>query len=128
MRAREFITEQKTTGLTVSSYSLPNTFVMSDLENQDFYEIYRFGLAIADVRGTSGDDGVQNKHRREFDAESEWGEKLVVTSFDPDVEDVIDKALVKVKKHGKKAFSGKSQELPHTGTKSPVKPFKGYKK
>lgn len=128
MRAREFITEQKTTGLTVSAYSLPNTYVINDLENQDFYEIYRFGLAIADVRGTSGDDGVLGKHRTDFEPESEWGEKLVVTSFDPGVEDVIDKALVKVNKHGKKAFSTKSKELPYTGTKSPVKPFKGYKK
>jgi len=62
MRAHEFITEQKLSdvhdGLDVVSRSLPYTYVIPELKNQDFYDLYRFGLAIADVRGTSGADNV----------------------------------------------------------------------
>lgn len=130
MRAYEFITEANNTyGLSMAGYSLPSTYVIPDLQNQDFYEIYRFGLAIADVRGTSKDDGVQNQHRRDFQAESDWGEHQVVTSFDPDIGNLIDKALKKVNKSGKKSVStGSSEEIPRTDKQSPLKPFKGYKK
>ena len=67
MRAYEFITESfdpndKDNGLQLAMRPLPYTYVIPELTNQDFYEIYRFGLAIADVRGQGGqDDGVQNK-------------------------------------------------------------------
>lgn len=129
MRAHEFITESVTDGLNVASYSLPNTYLIPDLKNNDFYELYRFGLAIADVRGTSGKDDVQNGFRHDFEAESEWGEHQIISSFDPNVGDVIDQALKKVNKKGKKLVSTSgSDELPNTGKSSPMKPFKGYKK
>ncbi len=131
MRAYEFITENKnnTYGLAMAGYTLPNTFIIPELKNQDFYELYRFGLAIADVRGTSIDDTVQNSHRRDFQAESDWGENQIVVSFDPNVGEVIDKALKKVNKGKKKSVSTPtSQEIPNTGKVSPVTPFKGYKK
>lgn len=132
MRAREFITEQKLSdahdGLEVAAKSLPNTFIIPELKNQDFYNLYRFGVAIADVRGTSGNDDV-NKFKPEFRAESSWGEQQLVSSFDPDVGQVIDKALAKVNKHGKKAVSSPgSEEVDDTMKQSPIKPFKGYKK
>lgn len=130
MRAHEFITESVTDGLHVAAYALPNTYVIPELKNNDFYELYRFGLAIADVRGTSGmDDGVQNGFKHDFQAESEWGENQVVTSFDPGIGNVIDQALKKVNKSGKKQVStATSDELPNTGRDSVLKPFKGYKK
>lgn len=130
MRAYEFITESITNGLNVAAYALPDTYVLPELQNQDFYEIYRFGLAIADVRGEGDDDGVQNGYRHKFEAESTWGEHQVVTSYDPNIGKVIDKALKKVNKKGKKlvSTSGGSEELPKTGTQSTLKPFKGYKK
>lgn len=130
MRAREFITESVTDGLHVASYALPYAYVIPELKNNDFYELYRFGLAIADVRGTSGtEDGVQNGFKHNFEAESEWGEKQVVVSFDPNIGQVIDKALKKVHKRGKKLVSTPgSDELPNTGIHSTLKPFKGYKK
>lgn len=130
MRAYEFITESVTDGLHVAGYALPNTYIIPELKNNDFYELYRFGLAIADVRGTSGtEDGVQNGFKHEFEAESEWGEHQVVTSFDPNIGKVIDQALKKVHKSGKKLVSTpSSDELPNTGTQSTLKPFKGYKK
>ena len=129
MRAHEFITESVTDGLHVASYSLPNTYIIPELKNQDFYELYRFGLAIADVRGEGNEDGVQNEFRHKFEAESDWGEHQVVSSFDPNVGNVIDQALKKVNKKGKKLVStADSDEIPNTETQSTLKPFKGYKK
>lgn len=134
MRAREFIFEQRLEqvhdGLEVASKALPNTFVIPELKNNDFYDLYRFGVAIAAVRGEQGHaDGVMDGNEPEFRAESAWGEQQVVSSFDPNVGEVIDKALAKVGKHGKKAVSTPgSDEMDDTDTLSPMKPFKGYKK
>lgn len=131
MRAKEFISEQKTNGLTMASYSLPDTYIMPELKNSDFYELYRFGLAIAAVRGEGGeDDGVQNEFKNKFDAETTWGEHQVVSSeFDRDLGSTIDKALKKVGKSGKVlASTPGSNELPNTNFQSTLKPFKGYKK
>lgn len=132
MRAREFISEQSLSGihdgLAIASKALPNTFVIPELKNQDFYDLYRFGVAIADVRGNQGTDDV-NKYKPEFEAESAWGENQIVSSFDPNVGQVIDKALAKVNKHGKKAVSTPhSDEMDDTEYTSPIKPFKGYKR
>lgn len=132
MRAREFITEMKLDqahdGLDTVARSLPNAFVIPELKNQDFYDLYRFGVAIADVRGTSGqDDGVQNKFKPEFRPESSWGEHQIVVSFDPNVGKVIDKALAKVNKRGKqRVATATSDEMPDTAKQSVLKPFKGY--
>lgn len=131
MRAKEFITEQRTDGLTVASYSLPNTYIMPELKNSDFYELYRFGLAIAAVRGEGGqDDGVYNGFKNKFNAETSWGEHQVVSSeFDEELGSTIDKALKKVGKSGKiLASTPGSDEIPNTNFQSTLKPFKGYKK
>ena len=129
MRAKEFITEQRTDGLTVASYSLPNTYIMPDLKNNDFYELYRFGVAFAAVRGEGGqDDGVQNEFKNEFQSETSWGEhQLVSSEFDEDLGNTIDKTLKKVGKTGKKLVtSANSNEIPNTNVQSTLKPFKGY--
>lgn len=134
MRAREFITEQRLDqihdGLEVAAMALPNTYVIPELKNNDFYDLYRFGIAIAAVRGESGTDDVQNGHKPSFNAESSWGEQQVVSSeFDKDLGKTIDQALKKVGKSGKKIVSTPgSDEMDDTGTGSPLKPFKGYKK
>lgn len=129
MRAHEFITESVTDGLSMVAHSLPATYIIPDLKNNDFYELYRFGLAIADTRGNSGNDDVQNGFKHDFKAESDWGEHQVVVSWDPNIEQVLDQSLSKVNKKGKKLVSTKtSDEIPNTGTGSPLKPFKGYKR
>lgn len=132
MRAREFIIEQRLDqvhdGIDVASKALPHTYVIPELKNQDFYELYRFGVAIADVRGTQGTDDV-NKFKPKFHAESQWGEHQLISSFDPEIGGVIDKALSKVHKHGKKLVSTPgSNEMDDTLYTSPIKPFKGYKR
>ena len=129
MRAREFITEQKLDSvhdaLDVVYKSLPYTYMIPELKNQDFYELYRFGVAIADVRGEQSTDNT-NQYKPKFKAESDWGENQVISSFDPDIGNVIDKALTKVNKNGKKAVSTPgSQEMDDTQKVSPIKPLKG---
>lgn len=133
MRAREFIVEQKLDdahdGLAIVAKSLPNTFIIPDLQNQDFYQLYRFGVAMAAVRGESGNDNVLNGSEPEFQAESDWGEHQIVSSMDPEVGQLIDKALGKIGKSGKKAVSTPtSDEMDDTLTQSPMKAFKGYKR
>ena len=134
MRAKEFIVEQKLDdvhdGLDVVDKSLPNTYIIPSLMNNDFYELYRFGVAIAAVRGESGiDDGVLAGNEPEFKASSSWGEHQIVSSMDPNVGELIDKALAKVGKSGKKSVSTtSSDEMDDTLTQSPVRAFKGYKR
>jgi hypothetical protein len=133
MRAKEFITEQRLDqvhdGLDVVAKSLPQAFVITDLKNQDFYDLYRFGVAIADVRGNEGDAKDINKYKPEFRAESSWGENEIIVSYDPTIEDVVSKALKKVNKSGKKQVADfPSEEMDDTTKTSPMKPFKGYKK
>jgi hypothetical protein len=133
MRAKEFITESKLDHihdyLEMVSDSLPKAFVLPELKNNDFYELYRFGVAIADVRGTSGDDNVTNKFKPEFKAETTWGQNQIVFSFDSKLDAVIDSALKKINKSKKvQVASASSDEPPDTHKGSPLKPFKGYKK
>lgn len=129
MRAKEFLTEQELDHvhdyLEVVAKSLPYTYVIPGLLNQDFYKQYRFGVAIAAVRGDQGKD----HNVPDFRAESSWGEQQIVSSFDPNIGDVIDKALHKVGLKKKKQVSTPgSQEFTDTEKMSPLKPFKGYKK
>lgn len=132
MRLKEFLTEQQLSdvhdALDIAHFSLPYTYKMNQLKNNDFYPLYRFGVAIAAVRGEEGNDDVMNGYRPEFHAESEWGENQVITSFDPNIGKVIDKALKKINKSGKKVISTSgSEEMKDTQKNSLLKPFKGYK-
>lgn len=134
MRAKEFIIETALSkvhdGLDVASMALPNTYIIPELKNSDFYDLYRFGVAIAAVRGESGNDNVQNGFEPKFRAESSWGEHQVISSeFDTDIGKTIDQALKKVGKSGKKLVSTPgSDEMDDTLTQSPIKGFKGYKR
>lgn len=132
MRLKEFLTEQELSdvhdALDVAALSLPYTYMMPELQNSNFYDIYRFGVAIAAVRGEMGDsDGVQDQNRPDFRASSEWGQNLIVSSFDPNVGKVVDKALAKTHHKGKIDVSTPgSEEMKDTSKVSPIKPFKGY--
>lgn len=136
MRAKEFLTEQQMDEvhdlMDVARLSLPNTFKMNQLKNNDFYPIYRFGVAIADVRGSQADENPANKginpYKPNFHAESSWGENQIVSGFDPNLKNVVQKALQKVGKPGITTVSTPgSEEMGDTSTVSPIKAFKGYK-
>ena len=133
MRLKDFLTEQQLSdvhdALDIAKLSLPYTYKMDQLKNNDFYPIYRFGIAIAAVRGESGNDDVSNGYKPNFNAESLWGEHQIVSSFDPDIGNVVDKALAKIHKPGKTTVSTPgSEEMKDTNKGSVLKPFKGYKK
>lgn len=145
MRAWEFLVETKNgildpadkgrldlvhDGLDVVSYALPSTYIIPELQNNDFYDLYRFGIALAAVRGEDGQhDGVQHHRKPHFEAESAWGEHQIVSSYEPDLSEFIDKALAKVGLHDKQLVSTTtSDEFPDTTHVSPIQPFKGYSK
>ena len=136
MRLKEFLTEQQMDQvhdlMDVARLSLPNTYKLDQLQNNDFYPIYRFGVAIADVRGHQADENPANKginpYKPEFHAESAWGEHQVVSGYDPHLKDVVKKALSKINKPGITTISTPgSDEMEDTNNQSLMKPFKGYK-
>ena len=136
MRLKEFLTEQQMDHvhdlMDVARLSLPNTYKIDQLRNNDFYPIYRFGVAIADVRGNQADENPANKginpYKPESHAESSWGENQVVSGYDPKLKDVVKQALQKLGKPGITTVSTPgSDEMGDTDKSSPIKPFKGYK-
>ena len=135
MRLKEFLTEQQMSDvhdlLDVARLSLPYSYRLDNLKNNDFYPIYRFGVAIADVRGEQANENPANKnldpYKPKFRAQSSWGENAVVTGFDPNLENIIKKAASKINKSGITNMSTPgSEEMKDTYKGSPIKPFKGY--
>lgn len=120
MRACDFIFENGRTGSILPSVAdaLPATFALPELKNQDAYLQYRFGVALASVRGVEqrAADGVEP-----FYSTSAWGENQIVVSYDPDVDQLIDDALKMMGKSGKRLISTrKSTESNTVNTTSPV--------
>lgn len=104
--------------------ALPATYAIPKLKNNDAYLQYRFGVAMAGAKGAAKrkQDGVPEFHR-----ETLWGENVIVSSTDPNIETYIDDALEQLGLRGKKLISTKtSQEADGVGSTSPLKPFKGY--
>lgn len=137
MRIKEFLTEQQMDEvhdlMDVAKLSLPNTYRLDQLKNSDFYPIYRFGVAMADVRGNQADENPANKglnpYKPDFHAESSWGENQIVSGYDPHLKDTTKKALAKIGKSGITVVSTPgSDEMGDTAKVSPIKAFKGYQK
>ena len=85
------------------------------------------------MRGEQADENPGNKglnpYKPEFHAASTWGEHQIVSGFDPQLKDVVEKALTKIDKPGITTISKPgSDEMADTSTRSLVKPFKGYKR
>lgn len=104
--------------------TLPATYVIPELPNQDPYLQYRFAVALA---------GAKGKKQREIDNiqpyshESAWGENMIISSTDSLIGEYIDDALAQMGLHGKRLISTPTSEEPKkTGTTSVAKPFKGY--
>jgi cytidyltransferase-like protein len=110
------------------SASLPATYVFPKLQNQDAYSQYRFGLAIADVRGRKAREGDAGNQK--FQATSPWGENEVIVSFDPNIDKVLDAALVSVGQTSadkKLITTPKSEETKDVSKNSPVANIKRNK-
>ena len=130
MRANEFISEGKDshTGSIQDDVAraLPATYTIPKLPNQDPYKQYRFGVAIAAAKGRSARKAEGDAN---FTPTTPWGENEIVVSYDPDIADWIDDALVMVglSPSDKKMISTRtSEEGPDVDKTSPIKAFKGY--
>ena len=128
MRAREFITEATGSILPDVQRTLPAAWVIDELQNNDFYMQYRFGVALAGAKGKAQreKDGVP-----EYNRETTWGENEVVVSYagrEP-LQGYLDDALRQMNipiSAAKLVTTDKSQEPVDTGIKSPVQGFKGF--
>jgi len=123
MRAKEFITEQSNLPDRITK-PMPSTWVIPELQNQNAYLQYRFSVALAGARA------ARNGDISRMDKDSVWGENQLVSGYmNPDVADDIDFALGEMGLSGKQLVTSKdSEETPDTGTVSPLKGFKGYKR
>lgn len=129
MRAKEFITETTGSILPDVQRTLPATFVIPDLKNNDFYMQYRFGVALA---GAKGKEQRKKDNVPEYARETTWGENEIVVSYvgRQPLEQYIDDALADLGMKGaqKLISTSKSEEPLSIGKQSLLKPFKGYKK
>ena len=133
MRAKEFIAENlgstvptSDSHLSVSNAdALPSVYSIPALPNNDFYKQYRFGVAIAQARGSKA---TMPAEKSNMSPSSAWGENQIVVGYDLDP-DIIDQALhtIGLKSSDKKLISTrKSQESTDVDTISPIQGFKGY--
>jgi len=130
MRAREFITETTGSILPDVQKTLPAAWVIDDLQNNDFYKQYRFGVALAGAKGAEQrkKDGVPP-----YASETTWGENEIVVSYagENPLKKYLDDALRQLglsPKSAKLVTTSKSEEPAATGKTSPLQGFKGYKK
>ena len=131
MRAREFMSESGITGSILPDVqrTLPASYVLPQLKNQDFYMQYRFGVALAGAKGAA-----QRKKDKvpEYNRESSWGENEIIISYAGGgvEEEFIKDALreLQLSTTVKQVTTSKSEEPTDTGKKSPLPSFKGYKK
>jgi hypothetical protein len=125
MRAREFITEEKTLPWEQAD-PMNHVFVLPGVNSSDPYQIYRFGVALARARSDAGTDKIPNMPA--WTAETAFGEHAVVAGFDNSVEPVIDQALKMAGLPSKKVqvSTPDSLEPAIVNHQSPVRGFKGY--
>ena len=130
MRANEFIVEDdlgRTGSITQDvALALPGAFKIPKLKNSDPYWQYRFGVAIAGAKGAAQrkKDGVPD-----YTKDNIFGEDETIVSYDPNVEQWIDDALVSMGMSPKdcvRIATQASEEMPDVVKISPVKSFKGY--
>jgi hypothetical protein len=130
MRAKEFITEQRSALSVDVSRALPGIYSIPGLPNSDFYKQYRFGVAMAGARGQieRQQDSISPYN---FEKETPWGENMIVSSYmDSAIEKDIDYAMKETGVEGAKKLIStmKSEEALDVVKGSPMKAFKGYKR
>ena len=105
--------------------ALPATYVFPKLLNTDPYTQYRYGVAIAAARRMSRNTEHERVTRDdEFAPQTPWGENLVVVTYNPEDEKVLDMAAKLVGTPKRQITSTRSEETPDVDTQSPIKPIK----
>ena len=122
MKSSDFLTEQTETLTTEAEHTLPATFVLPDLKNQDAYLQYRFGLALASARAVSQGETT-------FHTSNKFGENMAIVARSAEEEETLAMALKLFGSNNKavQIASSTSQELPTTFTTSPVPQNSGKK-
>lgn len=126
MRAREFITEEKTLPPEQAD-PMNHVFVLPGVKSSDPYQIYRLGVAIARARSDAGtQDPIPNMP--EWSAAAAFGEDAVIAGFNAGVEPAIDYALKMAGLPVEKIqiSTPNSLEPDSVNKQSTVKPFNGY--
>ena len=108
MRAREFLPESKLDD--DSNFTLPATFVLPKLANQDPYLQYRMGLVLA----SSGPD------QQLPEPSSPWGENMAVVTYSDADREILQTALKITGQPSAAITTAKSQEPKHINKSSPV--------
>ena len=118
MRAKEFINEGREGSMQDDvADALPATYAISALQNQDPYLQYRFGVALAQAKGSSHED------TQDFSPRTTWGENAIVSTPDEESEKMLDQALkaMGLSTGAKKLISTKdSTESTDVNKSSPV--------
>ena len=126
MRAREFITEEKTLPPEQSN-AMNHVFVLPGVTSSDPYQIYRLGVAMARARS---DAGTQDPipYMPAWSAQTVFGEDAVIAGFNANVAPAIDHALKMAGLPVKKVqvSTPNSLEPNLVNSNSPVKAFAGY--
>ena len=119
MKINEILVEENTGSLQPSvADALPNTTVLTDVQNNDAYTQYRMGMAIASARAKAAGEIP------EFDETSAWGENMVVTAYtDADQETLeMGLALMPGLNAHRSISTPKSEEAKDVGKQSPMQP------
>ena len=126
MRAKEFITEEKTLPPEQAD-PMNHVFVLPGVKSSDPYQIYRLGVAMARARSDAGtNDPISNMP--EWSASAAFGEDAVIGGFNASVEPIIDQALKMAGLPDEKIqiSTPNSLEPDSVNKQSTVKPFNGY--
>lgn len=119
MKIKEILNEGGTGSLQIGvARALPAAYVFPELQNQDPYLQYRFGLAMASAHAVERGEVAYN-------AESAFGEKMTIIARSPEEERII--ALAQAMygpagKHRKMISTRASEEAPDVNTQSPMQP------
>lgn len=108
MRAKEFISEQQIEG--EERHTLPATYILPNLPNQDPYLQYRMGLQLA----AAGPDMYKPA------ADSPWGENMAVTAYSSGDEEILKQALKQSHQAAELITTAKSEEPKSINKTSPV--------
>ena len=116
MKSREFIKEGGIGSLSpIDARTLPSTYTVPGLKNQDPYMQYRLGLAMASANDPE-----------KFDSESALGRNVSVVSYTPEDEEILKLALKLIgKEYSKGAHrisADGSKEATDVNTQSPMLP------
>ena len=114
MRDLILICEQNTGSLAPAvSDTLPATYVIPQLKNNDFYTQYRYGMALA-AAAASADPNVH------FERESAFGENMTLISYTPEEQRIIELAAKLMGVSAKLISTPKSEEPHDTQKNSPI--------